>query len=66
MRHELGDRRLRDRIARRYDLMNRLMTFGRDIAWRRFVVKEAALPRGGHLLDRREVKAGGYFDIDWK
>jgi demethylmenaquinone methyltransferase/2-methoxy-6-polyprenyl-1,4-benzoquinol methylase len=40
-----------DRIARRYDVMNRLMTFGRDQAWRRYVVKQAAVPRGGSLLD---------------
>src|SRR5438132_13630239 len=40
-----------DRIARRYDLMNRLMTFGRDQSWRRYVVKQAELPRGGCLHD---------------
>jgi demethylmenaquinone methyltransferase/2-methoxy-6-polyprenyl-1,4-benzoquinol methylase len=40
-----------ERIAWRYDLMNRLMTFGRDRAWRRIVVQEAALPPSGHLLD---------------
>ncbi|MCZ7542726.1 MAG: class I SAM-dependent methyltransferase [Anaerolineae bacterium] len=39
------------RIAGRYDLMNRLMTFGRDRAWRRYVVDQAALPPGGRLLD---------------
>ena len=39
------------RIAWRYDLMNRLMTFGQDRRWRRFVVQQAALPRGGWLLD---------------
>jgi demethylmenaquinone methyltransferase/2-methoxy-6-polyprenyl-1,4-benzoquinol methylase len=43
------------RIARHYDLMNRLMTFGRDVAWRRQVVREALAgdpqPRGGWLLD---------------
>ena len=38
-------------IAARYDLMNRLMTFGQDRRWRRFVVQQARLPRGGWLLD---------------
>jgi demethylmenaquinone methyltransferase/2-methoxy-6-polyprenyl-1,4-benzoquinol methylase len=40
-----------DRIARRYDRMNRLMTFGRDRAWRRHVVQMASPPPEGHLLD---------------
>ncbi len=39
------------RIAPRYDLMNRMMTFGQDRAWRRFVVARAALPAGGKVLD---------------
>lgn len=39
------------RIAPRYDLMNRLMTAGQDRAWRRFVVQIAAIPRGGTALD---------------
>lgn len=39
------------RIARRYNLMNRLMTGGQDLRWRRFVVQQARLPRGGKLLD---------------
>jgi demethylmenaquinone methyltransferase / 2-methoxy-6-polyprenyl-1,4-benzoquinol methylase len=39
------------RIARRYDLMNRLMTFGQDRHWRRFVVRRAALAPDDRLLD---------------
>lgn len=31
------------RIARHYDLMNRLMTFGRDQAWRRYTVAQLGL-----------------------
>jgi demethylmenaquinone methyltransferase/2-methoxy-6-polyprenyl-1,4-benzoquinol methylase len=42
------------RIAMRYDLMNRLMTFGRDSAWRRYTVSElglASAPGSGRVLD---------------
>lgn len=39
------------RIAGRYDLMNRVMTFGQDVRWRRFVIAQAQLPPGGRLLD---------------
>ena len=39
------------RIAPRYDLMNRLMTAGQDIAWRRNVIRRTALPKSGRLLD---------------
>ena len=38
-------------IAGRYDLMNRLMTFGQDQVWRKCVVRAAATPKGGILLD---------------
>jgi demethylmenaquinone methyltransferase/2-methoxy-6-polyprenyl-1,4-benzoquinol methylase len=37
--------------AQRYDLMNRLMTFGQDQHWRRLVVQACRLPAQGRLLD---------------
>lgn len=40
-----------DRIADRYNLMNRLMTGGQDLKWRRFVVEQAQVKPGDHLLD---------------
>jgi demethylmenaquinone methyltransferase/2-methoxy-6-polyprenyl-1,4-benzoquinol methylase len=39
------------RIAGRYDTMNRLMTFGQDLRWREYVIRQANLPVGGRLLD---------------
>jgi demethylmenaquinone methyltransferase/2-methoxy-6-polyprenyl-1,4-benzoquinol methylase len=39
------------RIAGRYDLMNRLMTGGQDVGWRRQVIQLAQAPPGGKLLD---------------
>jgi demethylmenaquinone methyltransferase/2-methoxy-6-polyprenyl-1,4-benzoquinol methylase len=39
------------RIAGRYDVMNRLMTLGRDRAWRRYTVEVASVPAGGRVLD---------------
>jgi len=40
-----------NRIAPRYDLMNRLMTGGQDIRWRRDVIRRAQLGPGSRLLD---------------
>ncbi len=40
-----------DSIAPRYDLINRLMTFGLDQAWRRASVGALALPPGSLVLD---------------
>ncbi|MDT8305033.1 MAG: ubiquinone/menaquinone biosynthesis methyltransferase [Anaerolineae bacterium] len=57
MAHLEGEERARyvqemfARIAGRYDLMNRLMTFGQDVRWRRHVIGQSALPAGGWLLD---------------
>ncbi|MDA0246431.1 MAG: ubiquinone/menaquinone biosynthesis methyltransferase [Chloroflexi bacterium] len=44
-------RRMFAGIAGRYDLMNRVMTAGQDVRWRRYVVAQAALPANGRLLD---------------
>ncbi len=39
------------RIARRYDLMNRLMSLGRDRHWRELTAAALALPSQGRVLD---------------
>lgn len=39
------------RIAQRYDLMNRLMTVGQDIQWRKEVIRLAHIPERGKILD---------------
>lgn len=38
-------------IAYRYDLMNRIMTGGQDIRWRKLLIKQAQLPPQGWFLD---------------
>lgn len=44
-------RRMFDAIAPRYDLVNRLMTFGLDVRWRRLAVRELGLSSGSVVLD---------------
>jgi demethylmenaquinone methyltransferase/2-methoxy-6-polyprenyl-1,4-benzoquinol methylase len=39
------------RIARRYDLLNRLMSLGRDRHWRRLAAEAVRLPPDGRVLD---------------
>ncbi len=60
-----------DRIAPRYDLLNRLLTFGMDVGWRRRTVAALCLPRQARVLDVacgtgdlcRELQAAGYVAI---
>jgi len=40
-----------DRVAERYDLVNRVMTFGLDVGWRRRAVEDLRLPAGARVLD---------------
>jgi demethylmenaquinone methyltransferase/2-methoxy-6-polyprenyl-1,4-benzoquinol methylase len=57
-----------DTIAARYDLVNRVMTFGMDVGWRRAAVRALRLPGGARVADLacgtgdlcRELRAAGY------
>jgi demethylmenaquinone methyltransferase / 2-methoxy-6-polyprenyl-1,4-benzoquinol methylase len=57
-----------DRIASRYDLVNRVMTLGMDVGWRRRAVRELRVPGGALVADLAcgtgdlcaELSAGGY------
>ena len=57
-----------DAIAPRYDLLNRLLTFGMDVGWRRRTVRSLGLPGGSVVLDVacgtgdlcRELDAAGH------
>jgi demethylmenaquinone methyltransferase/2-methoxy-6-polyprenyl-1,4-benzoquinol methylase len=61
-------RGLFDSIAGRYDLVNRVMTFGMDIGWRRRAVSELRLPGSSLVADLacgtgdfcRELQRSGY------
>ncbi|HEX9779392.1 MAG TPA: bifunctional demethylmenaquinone methyltransferase/2-methoxy-6-polyprenyl-1,4-benzoquinol methylase UbiE [Geopsychrobacteraceae bacterium] len=46
-----GVRQMFDTIAPRYDLLNRLLSFGVDRRWRRFAVARLQVPEGGCVLD---------------
>ncbi len=48
-RHMVRD--MFDRIAPRYDLLNRLLTFRMDVRWRRRTIAELALPKGSLVAD---------------
>ncbi|MCU1428348.1 MAG: ubiquinone/menaquinone biosynthesis methyltransferase [Actinomycetia bacterium] len=57
-----------DRIAPRYDRLNRLLTFGLDVGWRRRTVRDLRLPAGSRVVDVacgtgdlcRDLLKGGY------
>lgn len=60
-----------DAIAPRYDLVNRLMTFGLDVAWRKMAMKELALPPRSVVADLacgtgdfcREIRQRGHIPL---
>ena len=64
----LAVRRLFDTISPRYDLVNRLMTFGMDVGWRRTAVASLRLPGRSLVADLacgtgdlcRELERRGY------
>ena len=64
-------RSLFDRISPRYDLVNRVMTAGMDVTWRRRAIRELHLPAGSRVFDLacgtgdfcRELRRAGYLPI---
>lgn len=44
-------RGLFDTVSPRYDLVNRVMTFGMDVGWRRRAIRELRLPGGALVAD---------------
>lgn len=43
--------RMFSRIARRYDLLNRVMSLGQDLRWRRQAIQQAQFAPGSRILD---------------
>ena len=44
-------RHMFSRISKRYDLLNRLISLGFDLVWRRYLIKKARIPNNGKVLD---------------
>ncbi|MGB9674373.1 MAG: ubiquinone/menaquinone biosynthesis methyltransferase [Anaerolineales bacterium] len=49
--HAVEVQQMFNRIAQRYELMNKLMTLGQDSHWRKVVIKLAQIPQNGFILD---------------
>ena len=49
-------RGLFDTISGRYDLVNRVMTFGMDVGWRRRAIRELRLPAGALVAEGSLVR----------
>ena len=64
-------RQMFDTIAPRYDLVNRVMTFGLDVRWRKQATRSLGLPTGAVVLDLaagtgdfcRELASSGFTPI---
>ncbi len=50
-KQSLKVRKMFSRISKRYDLLNRLISFGLDRSWRRFLIRMAEIPLTGRVLD---------------
>lgn len=48
---KLGSGRMFDAIASRYDFLNRAMSLGTDVRWRKRMIRGLAIPEGGRVLD---------------
>lgn len=55
-----------DRIAHRYDLLNRLLSFGQDVIWRKKVVRHLKKTPDQHILDLATGTADLLLTIDQK
>ena len=55
-----------DGIARRYDLLNHLLSLGVDRGWRRRVVRAVRAERPRSVLDMARIATAGIFSEAWR